>query len=181
MIPMNRVLVPTDFSELATRGLEYALDLARTYKAELHVLHVVAPSRQAPAAVGTGLVEGAGALVMIETAEQVASRRAEELRTYVHDRAAGLLVAPQTAVRIGAVWEQIAGYADEARIDLIVIGTHARSLLKRILLGSTSKAVLEHAACPVLMVPIAAVQRAGATPHEPAPADYAGLHPTRAE
>ncbi len=159
MIPMNRVLVPTDFSELATRGLEYAMDLARNYKAELHVLHVVAPSRQAPAAIGTGLVEGAGAMMIIETAEQVAARRADELRAHVHDRSGGLLVPPQTEVRIGAIWEQIARYADEARIDLIVIGTHARSLLQRILLGSTSKAVLEHASCPVLMVPIAAVNR----------------------
>ncbi len=47
----------------------------------------------------------------------------------------------------------ICAYGHEIGADLIVLGTHARGLARRLLLGSVSKDVLEHAGCPVLMVP----------------------------
>lgn len=159
MIPTKKILAPTDFSELAEHALHFALDLARAYKAELHVLHVVTPSEATPVAVSGAVGDGAGGLVLLETAEEVASRRAKELTSYVESRCGGLPNPTVTCVRIGAAWQEIARYADEVAVDLIVIGSHARGVMQRILLGSTSKAVLEHVACPVLMAPIAAMER----------------------
>ena len=63
-----------------------------------------------------------------------------------------------TKVLEGAPDLQICRYAAETAIDFIVIGTHARGLVRRIFLGSVSKAVVEHAPCPVLMVPLTAAE-----------------------
>ncbi|MFO0840143.1 MAG: universal stress protein [Phycisphaerae bacterium] len=160
MIHMNRVLIPTDFSELARHALGYACDLARTYRAELHVLHVVSLAKEAPVAMeaGIGVGDGVASTALMESVVEDAARRARQLQAHVAEFSGELPIAPIAVVRNGVAWEQIARYADEAAIDLIVIGSHARGVMKRILLGSTSKAVLEHVARPVLMVPIASLQ-----------------------
>lgn len=160
MIPMNRVLIPTDFSELATHALGYACELAKTYSAELHVLHVVAPAPNEALAAGipgsmipvaTGPLNLVGDTIACET---------EKLAAYVRDHISDQPVKPVVAVRFGSAWEEITRYAADAKIDLIVIGTHARGMVKRMLLGSVGKAVLEHAHLPVLMVPMAAMEGA---------------------
>lgn len=159
MIAVNRILVPTDRSTLATRALRYALDLAKYYRAELHVLHVVTHSPDAAIA-GVGPTgESSAGLTLVEDLGAKAKREAESLSSLIDGLAADLPIAAMTTVRIGAPWQEIVQYADEAGIDLIVIGTHARKVMKRILLGSTSKSVLEHVACPVLMVPLAAIKK----------------------
>lgn len=160
MINLNRILIPTDFSELSAHALQYASDLARTYRAELHVLHVVATAHEVPAAVGGGADVGMGNVgaVLMESAANLVSRKTQELRTHIAEISGELPVEPVALVRTGVPWNEIVRYADEVAIDLIVIGSHARGIMKRILLGSTSKSVLEHAACPVLMVPIAVLQ-----------------------
>lgn len=161
MINLKRILMPTDFSELAAHALRYACDLARAYRAELHVLHVVSPSQDLPVAAdgGAGMASIGGGVVLMESLHDAVARKSKELQTHIdafsHDR---LPAAPTGAVRTGVPWEEIVRYADEAAIDLIVIGSHARGVMKRIFLGSTSKAVLEHVARPVLMVPIAALK-----------------------
>lgn len=158
MISLNRILVPTEFSELATHALRFACDLARTYRAELHVLHIVSPAKEIPIAGDGGGGIGVGGMVPMESIPEVVARKSNELRAHVAEFAHDLSVEPVALVRTGVPWLEIVRYADEAAIDLIVIGSHARGVMKRIFLGSTSKAVLEHVARPVLMVPIAAVK-----------------------
>jgi universal stress protein A len=159
VITLKRVLAPTDFSELATRALEYARDLCRHYGAELHILHVIVPSQQVPVVGSDPAVGVTGQVVLMAPTNDLVRDTTERLKA--HTRGYNLPAPPVVVVRVGPEWETIARYAEEAGIDLIVIGTHARSVMKRILLGSTSKAVLEHAPCPVLMVPLAAVEHAG--------------------
>lgn len=162
MIKLDRILSPTDFSELATHALRYACDLARTYRAELHVLHVVTPTRDiagaADAGAGIGL-EPLGGVAPLETAREILDAKARELARHLDDFSGELAVRPVGVVRAGVAWEQVARYAEEVPLDLVVIGSHARGVMKRIFLGSTSKAVLEHVAAPVLMVPIACLER----------------------
>lgn len=168
MIAMNRVLAPTDYSELALHALRYARDLAKTYRAELHVLHVV-PREDSVAIladIGPGL--GASAAVPSDSTDETLGRETENLRSYVRAETPDQPLEPVIAVRTGVAWDEITRYAGDANIDLIVIGTHARGPVKRILLGSVGTAVLEHAHCPVLMVPIAAMERVGSASQETA-------------
>lgn len=65
MIILNRILVPTDFSNLAVHALRYACEFARTFRTELHVLHVVSPDKEVPVA-GSGAGMGdMGGVVLI--------------------------------------------------------------------------------------------------------------------
>ncbi|MBK8269112.1 MAG: universal stress protein [Planctomycetes bacterium] len=63
----------------------------------------------------------------------------------------------KSEILVGQPFSEICRYAAGQACDLIVIGSHARGIVHRIFMGSVSKAVLEHASCPVLMVPLAAV------------------------
>jgi len=143
----RQILLPTDGSDLACNAAVYARSLAEQYGATLHVVHVV---ERVPAAMP---VPDAGAVALAAPGpeEMAAARAATEqfVRTCLQDAAIPVVAR----VLEGAPHVQIARYAAEAAIDLIVIGTHAAGVVKRILLGSISKWVMEHAPCPVLMVP----------------------------
>lgn len=164
MITIHRMLAPTDFSDHAKHVLRYAADLARLYHAELHVLHVVVPSERAvvvPTVETPAGISGA-VLAQVDEAAEAAARTALEAEARALSDEYD--VVPISSVRAGLPWHAIAEYAAEQRIDLIVIGTHGRGMLKRVILGSTSKAVLEHVACPVLMVPIGSSSLTSAAP-----------------
>lgn len=177
MTTVKRVLVPTDFSELACQALDYAGDLSRHYAAELHVLHVIVPGWGIPVTGADPAVDVPTNSVPVIPTEQMLAEAAELLK--VHTRPLDLPIPPVEVVRVGPAWQAIVRYAEEAGIDLTVIGTHARGVVKRILLGSTSKAVLEHAPCPVLMVPLATAghpkTRFGGAPHAMAGSDRHGI------
>lgn len=163
MIVLNRILIPTDFSDLAIHALRYACDFARTYRTELHVLHIVSATEEVPVAIdggsGVGPIGSSGGVTLMEPIQDVLARKSQELRAHLAEfNPDHLPVEPIAVVRSGVPWKEIVRYSEEAAIDLIVIGSHARGVMNRILLGSTSKAVVEHIARPVLMVPIAAMR-----------------------
>lgn len=159
MAPIKRILCATDFSDLAASALACAVDLARRYGSQLHVLHVASPARELPIAgdAGLGMVD-VGAMLVVESIQDIIAERQHRLQMLV-DGLQPLPSAPVAVVRSGSAWEVIARYVEELAIDMVVIGSHARGMMQRVLLGSTSKSVLEHVACPVLMVPIAATTR----------------------
>lgn len=161
MIAFNRVLIPTDFTPLATHALRYAIDLVKAYRTELHILHVVSPAKDIPISTDGGGAVGAigSGLTPMEPIEAVVARKHRELEEYVAEFSPPRLsLETKIAVRAGVPWREIVSYSEEAAIDLIVMGSHAKGVMRRILLGSTSKSVLEHVARPVLLVPIAALQ-----------------------
>ncbi|MBU0718873.1 MAG: universal stress protein [Planctomycetes bacterium] len=145
MFTIQRILVPTDFSELSRHAALHARSLAETHRAALHVVHVI-PSDWEPT-----LVPEVGTIM---PAEQVRDRAKKLLDTFISNSLAGLDSPITTSVLSGTEAGEISRYASEEAIDVIVVGTHARGLVKRIFRGSISKAVLEKAPCPVLMVPI---------------------------
>jgi nucleotide-binding universal stress UspA family protein len=147
MFKLENILLPTNFSELSHHAAAYAKYLAETYEATLHVVHVIA-SEWEPM-----LVPESGAILPAEDVRAIAER---SLESFVRNSLAGVTRPVVAKVLAGAEAREITRYASEAAIDLIVIGTHARGVVKRIFLGSISKAVLENAPCPVLMVPIVA-------------------------
>jgi len=163
MVDIKRILLPTDYSELAAHAARHAQFLATAHGAEVHVLHVVVPSRIAGAAPVAGDV---GAVALIPDTNTLIDAQKPRMNAFAEGfvREAGIQVI--TDIRVGVAHDTIAHYAQENKIDLIVIGSHARGLVNRIFFGSTSKAVLESAPCPVLMVPVA-------TMPEPAPGQTA--------
>ena len=145
MIQLQRVLFPTDFSELSKSAERYACALADQFRAELHVLHVLedvylfAPDPAAMVYIPPNLLNEAR-----KNAEQAISRvpspEWSNGKRVVH------------ATRNGSPHVEIVNYAKEKQIDLIVIGTHGRTGLTHLLLGSVAERVVQHAGCPVLTV-----------------------------
>ena len=137
MITVKRILVPTDFSETSDAALEYASGLAQTFDAQLYLLHV--PGK-------TG--ENFEADFPINQFEKVARERLETLVSQQEARE----LRPEYAMRIGTPSDEILRYADDRDIDLIVMGTHGRSGVAHMLLGSVAEKVVRGAMCPVLTV-----------------------------
>jgi nucleotide-binding universal stress UspA family protein len=143
MIALKTVLVPTDFSECSEAAVRYGLALAEAFGASLHLLHVVQdPYKQAWAA------EGFAAPVtdMVLQWETQARERLEKTA------AACAPLQTTIATRVGSPFYDIAAYASEANVDLIVIGTHGRGPIGHMLLGSVAERIVRRAPCPVLTV-----------------------------
>ena len=145
MIRIKNVLVATDFSEPSTVALDYGRELARTYEASLHVLHVTEDLRWRFAADATPAFP-ADAQEAIEAAARARMNAllTDEDRAQLYARA-----VVQTAVSPA---ESIVEYARTEAVDIIVIGTHGRSGFSRVLMGSVAERVVRLAPCPVLTV-----------------------------
>jgi universal stress protein A len=145
MARVKRMLVPTDFSPASEIALTYALDLAAREGAEVHVLHVLDDVHFATAYPDGMYVEVGG----------LEARMIDEARkrlTATADRAAAVGIRATTDVVVGKPAPAIAGEAEKRGTDLIVMGTHGRSGLAHLVLGSVAESVLRTAPCPVLTV-----------------------------
>ncbi|MEN8143871.1 MAG: universal stress protein [Gemmatimonadota bacterium] len=137
---ISRILVPIDFSRHTQMSLDVSADLARAYRAELCLLHVVAvptyPDFYVPAS-GSSL----------NTA-----RIRQEARDRIQELAKGMQpdIAVETDVRIGQASSVVSQFALDKDFDLIVMPTHSYSGLERVLLGSVTELVVRNAPCPVL-------------------------------
>lgn len=131
------ILVPTDFSETSDAALRYATQLALTLGARINLVHVPGKTGEHfEADFPHGKFETA-------TRERLASfLTKEELER----------LRPEYALRVGAPAEEIVRYADLCRADLIIMGTHGRSGVAHVLMGSVAEQVVRAAPCPVLLV-----------------------------
>ena len=166
---LSRILVPVDFSEQSLAALRYATFLAAPFQAQVDVLHVW----EVPHFVGMDLML------------QMPNVDSEPLEQYVHDQvaqemndflAAGHLreeVHVNQRLEAGDVDSVILQIAKSERYDLIVMGTHGRTGLAHLLMGSVAENVVRHAPCPVLTV-----RQPGATEQDtrPVPAEPPGIH-----
>jgi universal stress protein A len=141
MIDLKRILVGVDFSKHSENAVRYAVAFAEALGAELHLLHVV----PGPVAYTRMYVPPEDWLVE----ERDAARRELERLPGVQAQAN---VSVLREVRSGSPLVEIVQYAREANIDLIVMGTHGRSGLAHLLLGSVAENVVRQAPCPVLTV-----------------------------
>lgn len=139
MIPTN-ILVPTDFSPCAEYALDHACALAAKLAAKIHVVN----------AIGGALPE----LSITLTDQMLTSLRnnnAAALEKLIAPRR-GRVAFGEISVVDGDARDAILGAAKAVHADLIVIGTHGRRGLSRLLLGSVAEDVLRRAPCPVLAV-----------------------------
>ena len=140
----NRILIPTDGSNEAKSAVEMALDLAETHDATLHIFSIV---DQPTSVSGTG--EGFPGLDNLLTELE---ERGHQATSAIANQAKDRDIEITTAVRRGNPHDDILTYATEHGIDLIVMGTHGRTGVKRALLGSVTEAVVRHSEIPVLTV-----------------------------
>lgn len=141
----DRLLLPTDMSPGVDRAIRHAIDAAKRYNAELHVLYVV-DSEAYSAYPGDEYVHEFEGL---ETALEQSGQDAIEAIT---DRAASDGVETQSVIRHGVPHAEILQYMDEANIGLTVVGSKNRPGEYRRLLGSVADRIVNMAEKPVTIV-----------------------------
>ncbi len=165
MLPIHRILHPTDFSDLADEAFAYALDLALRTGAALHVLHIVDGREDYDARTHLTSVDEEALLIRLrERANARLSALSSEARAgldLVYDLAEGRHAAPA-----------IVEHAHRRQMDLIVLGTHGRRGLRHLLLGSVAEEVLRRAPCPALVVHGQDVDPSASIDHVVAPVDF---------
>jgi nucleotide-binding universal stress UspA family protein len=144
-VQVTRVLVPIDFSPSARAALDYAAFLADRLGAELEVLHVWEPPGYAGPDTLALLPAGPGPPGWDQA-------RGEVRREVEHFVGEGSARPRQVRVRVeaGEPSDTILQVAEAGGTDLIVMGTHGRTGLSRLLVGSVAEDVMRRAACPVL-------------------------------
>lgn len=136
------ILVPTDGSEGTNKAVEHALDIAKKYDATAHVVYVVNTSAYSTLPADSNWESITAALE--DEGKQATSEVVEEMQD------AGANAVP--SVEEGIPHKTILEYADNNDIDLIVMGTHGKSGLDRLLLGSVTEKVVRASKVPVLTV-----------------------------
>jgi len=155
MAKLEHLLVASDGSEGALKAARFAGDLARALGARVTVLVVHNADVILPYAWGPGEWPAAApyGTMSIDEIQTMIEGRAAENEVPATVAALGTLAAPATtAQRWGHAAEEICRYAVDHTVDLVVIGSHGRSGLGRLLLGSISNQVANHATCPVTIV-----------------------------
>jgi len=146
LMEIRSILLPTDFSECARHAVPFAAQLARLVGARVLCLHVVEPV--VPAVGWTPIAEP---LPVADVGEQLEDSAARELPRFARCKEFEGLDVEDVITR-GDAAAEIVRVARERGADLIVISSHGRTGLGRILFGSTAESVVRHAHCPVLVV-----------------------------
>jgi nucleotide-binding universal stress UspA family protein len=141
-----RILVPTDFSQPSDAALAYARALAARFGASLHVLHVF----ESPFTAGAVSPE-----VFVDDSPAVQAALFDEAKNRLQHRVTARdreHHAATTEIVAGRSAPAIVNYAAERKMDLIVMGTHGRSGIAHLLMGSVAEKVVRTAPCPVMTV-----------------------------
>jgi nucleotide-binding universal stress UspA family protein len=137
MATLKKILAPTDLSDVSATGLRYAIQLARDIGAELIIFNVMILDE-------TNTVD-----------EQGVERQRTRLDRFVSDK---VVISEDVKIRkmvdAGDAYGAILDCADSEHVDLIIMSSHGRSGLSRMLIGSVTDKVIRAASCPVLVVPV---------------------------
>lgn len=141
---IERILFATDFSEGSDHALPYAVDMAKQYGAKLYFVHVI-----------YDVAKTAGWYVPHVSIDEIyrdmeQSARSELEKIFI-DEMRGFKNIEYKVLK-GIPYEEISKLAAEQKVDLIVLGTHGRRGIDRMLFGSTAEQVVRNAPCPVLSV-----------------------------
>jgi nucleotide-binding universal stress UspA family protein len=143
---VERILYATDFSEGASHALPYAVDMAKRYNAKLYILHVVYDFTKA-----TGI--HVPHISHDELYKELNQWALKEMDNCCTEEIRGFQNVEKVVLK-GIPYDEIINFANDNKIDIIVIGTYGRSGLERIIFGSTAERVVRRAPCAVITVRI---------------------------
>jgi len=142
-LSIRNVLFATDFSPTSESALPYATAICRRFRSTLHLVHVLS---EASLLMMTGGVDYVSMGTIYEDAHNEAKDKLDQIAAHFET------IPHRKYVRHGVVWKNLAEIIEQNEIDLIVVGTHGRTGLGKLLLGSIAEDILRHACCPVLTV-----------------------------
>ena len=140
-VAVRSVLLATGFSQASAKPLRHALAIARYCGAKFYLVHVVS-------SVGLTMA-GPDAIV---AAEQAVCRDAAQLEDGLARSGALAGIQHEVIIRQGEIWPELQSIIRQENIDLVVIGTHARHGIAKLLLGSVAEQIFRHADCMVVTV-----------------------------
>ena len=146
MIEIRRILCPTDFSDASKHALDHAAALARWYECRVTVLYVHSPVIMSTLGPDIPLLQSA--VLAPEDRQSLLRSLQDFVRTEIGDR-----LDVDVMVGEGEAAAEIVQAAQESHCDLIVLGTHGRSGLEHLTMGSVAERVLRKAGRPVMTVP----------------------------
>ncbi len=138
-LQVHNILVPIDFSACSRKALWYATNVARLYSAKLTLLHVVSAQLGMPQH-------------LRKEALHLAKCEMKQFQADLESKAALRGIQYQVLVRQGKSWDIISRIVRLQNTDLIVMGTHGRTGLRKLVLGSFAEDIFRRAPCPVLTV-----------------------------
>lgn len=142
---IKKIVVPVDFSKHSLKALDYAVEFAKTFKAELHLLFVIEPVAYAtPTDFYAGMASQLSSLIT-EQRRSAASQLAQ-LQAKLKKKG----VNAKTILRSGIAYQEIVDGAKKLKADLIIHATHGRTGLSHLVMGSVAERVVRSAPCPVL-------------------------------
>lgn len=139
LIPIHTILHPTDFSLPSSYAFALARALARDYQARLVILHVIAPP--------TAIYAEPEVLPQLEDRKPELEQKLDQMKATTDPS-----VRVEHLLKEGDPAAEILEAAQEVKADIIVMGTHGRTGLARLLMGSVAEHVLRKASCPVMTV-----------------------------
>ncbi len=149
---IQTILVPCDFSEYAERAYTWALGLAEKYSAKIILLHA------AQLFTSLGYPESVYLLDLKKMEDEILADAEKRLQEFVAKKGASPVVVEMRAMTGDPFWE-ICQVAETEHADLIVMGSHGRTGLAHVLLGSVAERVVRHAPCPVLVARLTQPQK----------------------
>jgi nucleotide-binding universal stress UspA family protein len=150
---IKKILAPTDLSSFSASGVRYAFNLARALGAEVILAHAVSTREFISHA--TSLKITSSGAESNDLLGKLVEHHKQPLRKFMEEQlvSVGADLNVQPIVEMGDAHTLIVNWARDKGVDLIVMSTHGRSGLPRMLLGSVTEKVLRSASCPVLAIP----------------------------
>jgi universal stress protein A len=142
---IRRILHATDFSKASARALNEAIKLAKQNRAEILIVHVIEPT---PYLAGDEL----GSAEIYTKLEDMAKRDAEASMSKLLGRLKKSNIKARGLLLTGSPHDQIVKAAKSKKVDMIVIGTHGRTGLSKLFMGSVAGKIIALATCPVVTV-----------------------------
>ncbi len=144
MIKINKILCPLDFSKCSKVAMKNAIELAKKVNGELHLFHAILIYEDDSYKPNDRLPDNIVSYALIEEISN------QKLNNIAADHAGDSLKLVTASSRAFSAAEEILNYAEDNQIDLIMMGTHGRTAISHLLLGSVAERVIRMAKCPVM-------------------------------
>jgi len=144
MPKIKKILFPVDFTFSTDKILPYVREMAQTFDAKLYIIHVVRSAEEF-----AGFDMGAA---WYSSLERDLMKGAEKSMKRLAAEKLDDLGEVDTHIAVGDVVDEIINYVKKQGIDMIIIGTHGRKGLEKVMFGSVAEGVIKEAPCPVLTI-----------------------------